>query len=80
MSLGHVPLIDHNPRGGEKHAFAPHEAERYKIRTRAQRTNARLNDEFGGNTIFVRGAQKLMSHLMFGVCVLAVDQWLRLLQ
>ena len=27
-SLGHVPLIDHNPRGGEKKSFAPHEAQR----------------------------------------------------
>jgi hypothetical protein len=79
-SLGHVPLIDHNPRGGEKNEFAPHEAERYKIRTSSERANARLKDEFGGNTIFVRGAAKVMSHLMFGVCALAVDQWLRLLQ
>jgi hypothetical protein len=80
VSLGHVPLIDHNPRGGEKREFAPDEAERYKIRTTAERANARLKDEFGGNTIFVRGAQKVMSHLMFGVCALTVDQWLRLLQ
>jgi Transposase DDE domain len=29
-SLGHVPLIDHNPPGGEKIAFDPAEAERYK--------------------------------------------------
>ena len=80
VSLAHVPLIDHNPRGGEKKAFAPHEAERYNIRTSSERANARLKDEFGGNTIFVRGAAKVMSHLMFGVCALAVDQWLRLLQ
>ena len=80
VSLGHVPLIDHNPRGGEKILMAPHEAERYKIRTSAERANARLKDEFGGNTIFERGAARVMSHLMFGVCALAVDQWLRLLQ
>lgn len=79
-SLGHVPLIDHNPRGGEKKPFAPHEAERYNIRTSSERVNGRLKDEFGGSTIFVRGATKVMSHLMFGVCALAVDQWLRLLQ
>lgn len=79
-SLGHVPLIDHNPRGGEKKSFAPHEKERYNIRTSSERANARLKDEFGASTIFVRGATKVMSHLMFGVCALAVDQWLRLLQ
>ena len=47
-SLGHVPLIDHNPRGGEKQAFAPHEAQRYKERTQAERANGRLKDDFGG--------------------------------
>ena len=26
-SLGHVPLIDHNPRRGEKNEFAPSEAQ-----------------------------------------------------
>lgn len=41
-SLGHVPLIDHNPRRGEKIEFSPCEAQRYKERTQAGRTNARL--------------------------------------
>jgi len=40
--------------------------------------NARLKDEFGGNTLRVRGAKKVMAHLMFGVLALTVDQWLRL--
>lgn len=29
-SLNHVPLIDHNPRGGEKEAFEPADAIRKK--------------------------------------------------
>ncbi len=78
-SLGHVPLIDHNPRGGEKIEFAPHEAQRHKERTQAERTNARLKDEFGGNQIWVRGATKVTSHLMFGLLVLSADQLMRLL-
>jgi len=78
-SLGHVPLIDHNPRGGEKKAFAPHEAQRYKERSQAERTNARIKDEFGGRQIWVRGAKKVMSHLMFGVVVLSADVLMRLL-
>ena len=78
-SLGHVPLIDHNPRGGEKKPFAPHEAQRYKERTQAERTNGRLKDEFGGTTVRVRGHDKVMSHLMFGLLVLTVDQLMRLL-
>jgi hypothetical protein len=78
-SLGHVPLIDHNPRGGKKKPFAPHEKMRYKERTQAERSNARLKDEFGGNHIWVRGPVKVMSHLMFGLLVLTVDQLMRLL-
>jgi hypothetical protein len=79
QSLGHVPLIDHNPRHGEKKAFAPHEAQRYKERTQAERTNARLKDDFGGRYIRVRGHAKVMSHLMFGVLALSTDQLMRLL-
>ena len=44
---GRVPLVDHNPRGGTKIEFAPHEAVRYNTRTSAERTNARLKDQFG---------------------------------
>lgn len=52
--------------------------ERYKTRTMSERVNARLKDEFGASQIRVRGAAKVMAHLMFGVLALAVDQWLRL--
>jgi Transposase DDE domain len=76
---GRVPLIDHNPRGGEKQEFAPHEAQRYKTRTGAERCNARLKDEFGARHVQVRGASKVMCHLMFGVVTLCADQLSRLL-
>ena len=79
-SMGHVPLIDHNPRGGEKIAFDPAEAERYKERSQAERTNARLKDEFGGRQVQVRGPAKVMNHLMFGLLALTADQLLRLLR
>jgi 3'(2'), 5'-bisphosphate nucleotidase len=55
---GHVPLIDHNPRGGEKIEFAPHEALPYNIRTGAERSNARLKDEFGARDVWVRGGRQ----------------------
>ena len=42
--------------------------------------NARLKDEFGGRMIYVRGAQKIMAHLMFGIIALTVDQLIRLIQ
>jgi hypothetical protein len=75
--LDHVPLIDHNPRSGEKIAFAPHEAERFKERSTVERANARLKDEFGARHVRVRGATKVMAHLMFGVLALTADQLLR---
>ena len=78
-SLGHVPLIDHNPRRGEKIEFTPSEAQRYKERSQAERTNARLKDDYGGRHIRVRGNAKVMSHLMFGILALTADQILRLL-
>ena len=78
--MGHVPLIDHNPRGGEKIEFDPAEAVHYNERTVAERMNARLKDEFGGNHVWVKGNTKVMSHLMFGLLVLTVDQLMRLLQ
>ena len=79
-SLGHVPLIDHNPRRGEKIEFAPAEAIRYNERTAAERSNARLKDEFGGKYLMVKGDAKVMSHLMFGILALSADQLMRLRQ
>ena len=79
-ALGHVPLIDHNPRRGEKIPFAPHEAERFKARSQAERVNARLKDSHGGRHVWVRTPAKVMSHLMFGLSVIAATQLLRLLQ
>lgn len=78
-SLNHVPLIDHNPRGGAKEEFDPPDAVRYNERTVAERSNARLKNEFGANNVRVRGAAKVMSHLMFGVLALSADQLMRLL-
>ena len=77
-SLNHVPLIDHNPRGGVKEEFEPADAVRYQERTVAERSNARLKDEFGGNTLRVQGGTKVMAHLMFGVLALSADQLMRL--
>jgi len=79
-SLNHVPLIDHNPRGGEKIEFEPADAIRYNERTVAERTNARLKDEFGANHLRVQGPAKVMGHLMFGVLALSADQLMRLRQ
>jgi len=77
-NLGHVPLIDKNPRGKEVVPMAPHEAVRYNERTAAERFNSRIKEEFGARNIMVRGAQKVKMHLMFGVLALFADQLLKL--
>ena len=56
----------------------PAKKERYKVRTTSERANSRLKDSFGGRFVRVRGPQKVMTHLMFGILVLAADQLLRL--
>ena len=91
-ALNHVPIIAIHPRRGTKKPSqlpkvfpdkpTPQldwaQQERYKVRTMSERVNARLKDEFGANQIRVRGAAKVMAHLMFGILALTVDQWLRL--
>ncbi len=77
--FGHVPITDRNGRGKEVIPMAPHEAERYKMRSSAERANSRLKEDFGANNVMVKGHNKVTQHLMFGVVVLFADQLLRLL-
>jgi hypothetical protein len=90
--LNHVPIVaPHSRRGTKKPSQLQKvfpdkptpqltwaQAERFKTRTMVERVNARLKDEFGASQIRVRGAAKVMAHLMFGVLVLTIDQWLRM--
>lgn len=76
---GHVPIIDRNRRGQQVVPMSPHEAERYKIRSGAERANSRLKEDFGAGNVMVKGHAKVTQHLMFGVIVLFADQLLRLL-
>jgi len=69
-SLNHVPIIDHNPRGGEKIQFAPAQAERFKQRSASERVNSLLKERYGGRWVRVRGAAKVSCHLMFGLVAL----------
>jgi len=75
--LDHVPIIDRNPRGKEITPMAPHETERYNERTASERCNSRLKEDFGGRNVMVRGADKVMMHLMFGMLALFADQLLK---
>lgn len=77
---GSVALIDPNNRCSKNpRILAPHEKQRYKQRSSAERTNSQLKDNFGGRFLRVRGASKAFTHLMFGVLSLAVVQIGRLL-
>lgn len=77
--LKHVPIIDKNSRGRDIIPMAPHEAERYKVRSSVERANGRLKEDFGADNVMVKGHRKVSQHLMFGVIVLFADQLMRLL-
>ena len=88
--LGHVPIIDHKTRRGEKPAIEAEarakrkagyrlaEDVRYNQRSSAERVNGNLKDNCGGAFVRVRGHAKVFSHLMFGIVVLTVEQLMRL--
>ena len=69
-SLGHVPVIDPHPRGGDKLPLAPAEALRFKERSAAERVNSLLKECNGGPWVRVRGAVKMMCHRLFGLLAL----------
>jgi hypothetical protein len=85
-SLGHVPIIDPNQHARKQlplqatgaRELTPAQQQRYRERTMVERVNARMKDEFGGRNIRVRGHAKVMTHLMFGILALTVDQLLRM--
>lgn len=91
--LGHIPIIDKNPRRNNalkleleaetkrcrKLNFKTAESVRYNERSTVERVNGRLKDEFGGRMLRVRGPEKAMCHLMFGIIALTADQLLKIL-
>ena len=92
QKLGHVPIIDLNPRRRpqvkaerKREALAQRrigqvspEARRTRERSTVERVNGRLKDEFGGRYLRVRGPGKVLCHLMFGILALTVEQLMRL--
>jgi hypothetical protein len=77
--LGHVAIIDNNPRGGEKILMDPATKARFAERSSAERVNSNLKDNYGGRHIRVKGSQKVMTHLMFGIIALTATQLFRML-
>jgi hypothetical protein len=78
-SLGHRPIIDNNPRRGEKILMDPATKSRFAERSSAERVNSTLKDNYGGRNIRVKGASKVIAHLMFGVISVTAMQLYRLL-
>lgn len=89
-ALGHVPIIDVNPRrAGKAEADAEARARRrvghptaedirYNERSSAERVNGALKDNYGARFVRVRGHAKVYCHLMFGVLALSAEQLMRL--
>ena len=72
--LDHKPIIDHNPRRGEKIYMDPATKARFAQRSSAERVNSYLKDNYGGRNIRVKGAAKVMTHLMFGIIAITATQ------
>jgi len=66
--LDQVPIIDPNPRRGEKVPLAPAQKQRFRERSAAERVNSRLKERHGGRR--GRGAAKVRCHLMLGLVAL----------
>jgi hypothetical protein len=92
-SLGHVPVIDTNPRSKASKEELEAEAKRrkaanytlaedrrYNERSTVERVNGRIKDEFGARSVRVRGHAKVMAHLMFGIVALTVDQLMKFIE
>ncbi len=90
--LGHVPIIDTRPKRGQKVEielelkakrnanYKTSQMIRYNQRSSVERVNGRLKDEFNGRMLRVKGPVKVMSHLMFGIVALTVDQLMKFLE
>ena len=93
LGLGHVPIIDPNPRSKAKKEaleaetkrrkrvnYVVAEDRRYNERSTVERVNGRIKDEFGARMVRVRGHAKVMAHLMFGIVALTVDQMMKFIE
>jgi hypothetical protein len=78
--LGHVPIIDPNMRSNDAIPLDPAQTVRFRERSSAERVNSNLKDNYGGRFVRVRGAAKVMAHLMFGIVALTATQLFRLLE
>lgn len=93
LSMGHIPIIDQCPKNKAEKAEKLAEKERrktlnlktaedrrYKNRFPKERFNALYKDFHGGNSIFVKGYQKVSCHVMFGVLAYTAATLINLIQ
>ena len=78
--LGHVPIIDPNRHRKAAIPLESAQTVRFRKRSSVERVNSNLKDNYGGRFIRVRGAAKVMAHLMFGIVALTAAQLFRLLE
>ena len=72
--MGHIPIIDPNPRRGGIIPLEPVQEKRYDERTSVERVNSNLKDNYGGRNVRVKGHWKVLCHLMFGILAITVKQ------
>ena len=78
-SLGQVPLIDSNPRSGEKALMDPAQDARYNQRTSVKRVISMLKDTAWRETRSGLRPEKGDGAFMFGMLVITATQLFRLL-
>jgi len=74
-----VPIIDNNPRRGQKKEMDPAKKIRYKERSSVERVNSELKDNYALETIRVKGQVKVACHIMFTVIALTAKKIFTLL-
>ena len=83
IALDHVPIIDRNPRRGERNvdniggrrvSIVDAMTRRYYVRSGIERVFSHLHEAHGGKFVRVRGSAKVLLHLMFGLIVIASEQ------
>ena len=55
-----------------------HKAKQYNEREFFERFNSRLKEQYSGRNIMVKGAQKVLKHLKFGVIAIFTDPLLKI--
>ncbi|GMV76864.1 MAG: hypothetical protein AMXMBFR78_38130 [Rubrivivax sp.] len=71
--LGHVPIIAPNRRSGPPRELERARKERLHERGSCERVAGLLKQRYGGRWVRVRGAAKVMCHLMFGLIALSAS-------